>query len=259
MRSFEYQKSTDTDGDGITEMKSSEYRDNKFFNAVLWIGSLQMLEKIALHLGETAIAVAAQQEYTKARASAEQQFWNPDLGYYQFNAEKPDLMGDALIGQLYVDAFGLPPTLTPERITSHYRQVFRRLVAALLDTDGDGIGNVGVANVLRLDGSPAVGDSEFAHEFEVWTGVSYALAASLYHWGKQIGDGALQAEALLTGWGVYQTTWHDPTNAYWFSTPEAWRIDAPGVSRALMYQRPRAVWELLIAIHDPFVPHSKEN
>ncbi|HEY65378.1 MAG TPA: hypothetical protein G4O02_12490 [Caldilineae bacterium] len=251
-RTFRYQQTTDVDGDGITEMKSSEYRDNKLFNAVLWIGALEALIAMAEHRGDEAIAQEARAEMAKARRSAEVQFWNEELGYYQFNAENADIMGDAFIGQRYVDVTGLPPVLDPERMTSHYRQVFRRASLPLPDTDGDGVGNLGVGNALRPDGSPGVGDSEFRHEYEVWTGVSYSLAANLYHWGKRIQDGALQAAALLIGWGVYQQTWLNEATAYWFSTPEAWQIDDPTRCRALMYQRARAIWELLMEVHDPY-------
>jgi uncharacterized protein (DUF608 family) len=38
IRSYRYQKTTDTDNDGITEMKSDEYQGNKLFNATLRIG-----------------------------------------------------------------------------------------------------------------------------------------------------------------------------------------------------------------------------
>jgi hypothetical protein len=134
-------------------------------------------------------------------------------------------MGDAFIGQRFVDVTGVPPVLAPERITSHYRQIYR--IASLSLRDTDGVGDVGLANALRSDGSPGVGDSEFRHEYEVWTGVSYNAAANLYHWGKHNRDGAMQAAALMIGWGVYRQTWVDEATAYWFSTPEAWQIDDP--------------------------------
>ncbi len=108
-----------------------------------------------------------------------------------------------------------------------------------------GVGDSGAANALNPDSSPAVGSSEYDHHFEVWTGVSWNAAANMYAWGRRTGDGALMAEALLTGWGTYSRSWQDEKAAYWFSTPEAWRIDDPTRYRALMYQRARAAWELL--------------
>ena len=94
------------------------------------------------------------------------------------------------------------------------------------------------------------------HEQEVWTGVGYLCAASMYHWGRRVNDGALQAGALMLAWGVHQQTWHNRSTGYWFNTPEAWDIDNPTHGRAPMYQRPRGIWELLMEVHDPFALES---
>jgi uncharacterized protein (DUF608 family) len=252
VRSFRYQKATDVDGDGLSEMKSSEYKDNKLFNAVLWLGALEALEALTEYKKDKVFLTEVTAELNKARASTEHQFWDEQLGYYQYNARNQDIMGDAMIGERYVDATGLVPVLTPERLTSHYRQLFKRAVLPLKDLNGDGVGDLGVANALHPDSTPGVGDSEGAHQFEAWTGVSYNAAANLYSWGKCIGDGALQAEGLLAAWGVYCTTWLNEQTAYWFSTPEAWRLEDPRKFRALMYQRARAIWELTMEVNDPW-------
>jgi uncharacterized protein (DUF608 family) len=254
VRSFRYQKTTDTDDDGITEMQSDEYKNNKLFNATLWIGALEGLKVMAEFRRDESFLSEVTAELHKARASSEREFWNPGLGYYQYNERNTDIEADAMLGERYVDVTGLPPVLSPDRMTSHYRQLFRRSVKPLMDLDGDGIGDLGVANVLHSDSTPGVGDNGlgFAHEFEVWTGVSYAAAANLYHWGKDTHDGAMQADALLIGWGVYHQSWINEKTAYWFCTPEAWRLEGPERWRALMYSRPRAIWELLMEVHDPY-------
>lgn len=252
VRSFGYQQTTDVDGDGLSEMKSSEYKDNKLFNAVLWLGALEALEALADYRKDTAFLVQVTAELKRARASTEHQFWNEQLGYYQYNVRNQDIMGDAMIGERYVDMTGLRPVLTPARLTSHYRQLFKRAVLPLKDLNGDGVGDLGVANALRPDSTPGAGDSEYAHQFEVWTGVSYNAAANLYAWGKRIGDGSLQADALLAAWGVYSTTWVNERTAFWFSTPEAWRLADPTQFRALMYQRARAIWEFAMEVDDPW-------
>lgn len=252
VKSFRYQITTDFDGDGLTEMKSSEYLENKFFNAVLWLGALQMLEEVARHRKDEGLCNEVGELLKKARASTEKQFWNAQYGYYQYNQHNSDMMGDAMIGQRYVDVTGLPPVLDPERMTSHYRQLFRRGVMALKDCNQDGIGDVGVANAVHADSLPGIGDSEYLHQFEVWTGVSYCAAANIYHCGKKQNDGALQSNAMLAAWGVYYQTWINDQTAYWFSTPEAWRIDDPRNYRALMYQRARGVWEFAMEVCDPF-------
>ena len=82
MRSFSYQKTTDTDGDGLSEMKSSEYKDNKLFNAVLWLGALEALQAMAEFKKDKAVLEEVTAEINKARNSTEQQFWNKQFGYY---------------------------------------------------------------------------------------------------------------------------------------------------------------------------------
>jgi uncharacterized protein (DUF608 family) len=159
-----------------------------------------------------------------------------------------------MVGQRYLDSTGLPPALTPDRMASHYHQLFKRAVLGLKDSSGNGVGDVGIANAVHPDSLPGVGDSEYLHQFEVWTGVSYCAAANMYHCGKKRSDGALQAEAMLAAWGVYYQTWRNEETAYWFSTPEAWRINDPKNYRALMYQRARGVWEFAMEIFDPYSP-----
>jgi len=252
VRSYRYFLTTDTDGDGLSEMKSSEYLENKLFNAVLWIGALEMLESAAEAKNESAFLNEVRAMLDKARASTEKQFWNAQYGYYQYNQHNDDMMGDAMVGQRYIDVTGLPPVLNPDRMASHYRQLFRRGVLALKDCNGDGVGDVGVANAVHPDSLPGVGDSEYLHQFEVWTGVSYCATANIYHCGKVRDDGALQASALMAAWGVYYQTWMNEETAYWFSTPEAWRINDPTNFRALMYQRARGIWELAMEVFDPY-------
>jgi uncharacterized protein (DUF608 family) len=252
VRTYRYQKTTDTDGDGLSEMKSSEYKDNKLFNAILWLGALEALEELAEHKMDKALLEEVTAERKKAQASTEDQFWNEELGYYQYNSHNSDIMADATVGERYVDVTDLPPVVNADRLTSHYRQLFRRAVLPLRDFNGDGVGDMGVANALHPDSTPGVGDSEYAHQFEVWTGVSYCTAANLYHWAKRIQDGSLQADALLLAWGLYYQTWVNEQTAYWFSTPEAWRLEDPRKFRALMYQRARGIWELAMELSDPY-------
>lgn len=252
VRTFHYQITTDINGDGLSEMKSSEYLDNKLFNAVLWIGALESMQEMCALMKDKNTGDEVKQQLDMARRSSEKQFWNDSLGYYQFNETKNYLMADAMLGQHYNDLLGLPPVLDEKRMTSHYKQDFRILALPLLDTDHDGVGDVGAGNALTPESKPALGASEWEHQFEVWTGITYSLCANLYAWGKRINDGSLQDEALLTAWGVYKHTWLDEKHPYRFNTPEAWRIDNSSKNRAMMYQRARSVWDLLFAIDNPY-------
>jgi hypothetical protein len=62
----------------------------------------------------------------------------------------------------------------------------------------------------------------------------------------------VREESQLLGWGLYYRTWVNEQTAYWFSTPEAWRLEDPKKFRALMYQRARGIWELAMELGDPY-------
>lgn len=250
VRSFNYQVSTDKNDDGITEMTSSEYIDNKLLNAVLWITSLEALKEMAAYRNDETMLFMAGAQLEKARKYSELQFWNEKYGYYQYNENIPFLMADAFAGQRCADVFNLPAALNEKRMVSHFHQCFDRLVKPLKDYDGDGIGDLGAANILNPEGAPGIKTSEHKHEYEVWTGVSYNLAATMYHWGKKTKDKELMKKALLLGKGVYMQCWLNEENGFWFCTPEAyWWTDMPK-ARGNMYQRVRGIWELMREVSD---------
>jgi non-lysosomal glucosylceramidase len=245
IRSFNYQVATDKNNDGITEMTSSEYIDNKLLNAVLWIASLEALKEMSVYRKDETMEYLANHQLSKARPNAEKQFWNETLGYYQYNETIPFLMADAFIGQRCSDVFNLPPVLDEKRMASHFNQCFERLVKPLRDYDGDGTGDLGAANILNLESKPGVKTSEYDHEQEVWTGVVYNLAASMYYWGCRSGNEDLKRKALLTGKGVYMQCWLNDENGFWFNSPEAYWFNDMPKARAPMYQRVRGIWELM--------------
>jgi non-lysosomal glucosylceramidase len=249
-RSYNYQVATDMNDDGITEMNSSEYVKNKLLNAVLWITSLEALKEMAAYRKDAALLSQADAQLAKARPNSEQQFWNASLGYYQYNETNHALMADALVGQRCGDVFGLPPALNEKRMTAHLEQCFDRLVKPLRDDDGDGVGDLGAANIGSPQGEPTVKTSEYDHDYEVWTGVSYNLAAVMYHWGNYSGNETLKKNALLTGKGVYRQCWLNEQNGFWFASPEAYWYAHMPKARALMYQRARGIWELMKEVAD---------
>jgi uncharacterized protein (DUF608 family) len=247
-RSFNYQVATDKNDDGITEMTSSEYIENKLLNAVLWITALDALKEMATYRNDVSLLRQTNEQLAKAKPNSEKQFWNEALGYYQYNETIPFLMADAMVGQRCAEVFGLPAVLDAKHMTSHFEQCFERLVKPLRDYDGDGVGDLGAANILNPQGEPGIKTSEHKHEYEVWTGVAYNLAASMYHWGKLSNKESLKKNALLTGKGVYMQCWLNEENGFWFSSPEAyWFLEMPK-ARGLMYQRVRGIWELMMEV-----------
>jgi hypothetical protein len=157
-------------------------------------------------------------------------------------------MADGLNGERYCETTGLNPILPADRIASHLNQVYERCVKPLTDYTGDSEGDVGVVNGRNSDGS-SIG---YGQPSEVWTGSSYFVAAMMYHWGELTNDSQLKERALKAAYGVYYQTWINEQTAYFFNTPEAWNSANPVYCRAQQYQRPRAIWELLLEIKNPF-------
>lgn len=216
---------------------------------MLWIGALECMQAITHELGDTAMSNEVDADLKLARASTEREFWDEKLGYYKFNETNSAIMADALVGMRIPDTFGLPPLLNPDRLTSQCQQMFHRLVVPLRDFDGNGIGDMGMANCLTFDSKPAVDTTPPAqvHYNEVWVGVSFVAAANLIHQGRVMNDSALISEGLYTAWSTYERIWGDADSDRWFWTPEAWAINDPSKRRtAGPYERSRGIWETLM-------------
>ncbi|HWH58612.1 MAG TPA: GH116 family glycosyl-hydrolase [Terriglobales bacterium] len=247
LKTFDFMMSI-TDRDGLSRRSGSEYEQPELYNAVLWMGAMGALEQMAQHKRDSALVGRLKAQLNKTRETAEKTLWSEQCGFYQYNARRDALMADGTLGERFVDVTGLEPVLDPTRLTSHYQQIFKRLVVPLKDYNGDGIGDMGIANCLNPDSTPAIGVAPMigliGHMFNVWAGVTYCTAANMYHWGKRVGDSELMKNALLAAKGAYFQSWQNEETAFWFSTPEAWRIEDPTNFVGPQYQRPRAIWEL---------------
>jgi dienelactone hydrolase len=132
-------------------------------------------------------------------------------------------MADQLAGQWYADATGLPPIVPPEHAVSALISIYDFNVRRFAG------GGMGAVNGMRPDGTV---DTSSSQSQEVWTGVTYALAAAMLQRG-------LANEAWGTAWGVYNVTYNQ---GFWFRTPEAYRSDRS--FRASMYMRPLSIWAI---------------
>ncbi|GJP67013.1 hypothetical protein CLOP_g23882 [Closterium sp. NIES-67] len=90
-------------------------------------------------------------------------------------------------------------------------------------------GRMGAVNGMRPNGQV---DDTCLQSREVWTGVTYGLAATMIY------------EAFRTAQGIHQAGWNDL--GYWFQTPEGW--DTDGRFRSLAYMRPLAIWAMHSAL-----------
>ncbi len=227
-----YLKAFDRDGDGLPE--NDGIPDQTFdtwpmkgasaYCGGLWLAALAAAQRMADLVGDT----AAREEYAawfrQAQAAYEAKLWNGH--YYRYDTGSPyaeSIMADQLAGQWYADVCGLPPIVPEDHVRSVLETVYRFNVLGFQD------GQMGAVNGIRPDGSLYT-DSDQAEE--VWTGVTYALAAFM------LGRG-LNGAAWRTARGVYRVTYE---GGLWFRTPEAW--DKEGNFRASMYMRPGAIWAM---------------
>lgn len=250
---FGFMKSTDKDGDLLPDNSGS---DNTYDSwglygtsllcGGLWVGALECLEKMA-EIKNDPMLNEVKGLLEKARANLDRQLWYEKEKYYMIDTKSKTpkaIMSDGLNGQLYCERYGLADILPPERMKSHMQEVYKRCVVPMKDFTGDGIGDIGALNCVGERGE-LIGTLQ---SDEVWTGATYFLAAMMYSAG-------LKKEALDTAYGVYYTTYINPETAFWFNTPESWRVPTMKArpDNPEQYQRPRAVWELLLAIDDPYV------
>lgn len=250
---YDFMKSTDKDGDFLPDNNGS---DNTYDSwglygtsllcGGLWVGALECLEKMA-EIQKDPMLEEVKTLVKKTRVNLDTQLWYEGGKYYMIDTKSKApkaIMSDGLNGQLYCERFGLEDILPKERMKSHMQEVFKRCVKPMKDYTGDGIGDIGAINCVGEKGE-LIGTLQ---SDEVWTGATYFLAALMYNAG-------LKEEAMHTAYGVYYTTYENTETAFWFNTPESWRVPTMKArpDNPAQYQRPRAVWELLLAIDDPYI------
>lgn len=188
----------------------------------------------------------------QSRAQFESALWNATQSYYQISTLDKEygtgVMADAMFAQHVAETLGLPDIVgDPNHLHTHLLTSYNYLVAPWHDAQGR---SVGAANGVDANGSIIQTGGNEAQE--IWTGVSYFYAATQYLDGLRFADSTLQQNALNTAQGIAQQVYNTAQNGYYFDTPEAWRISDVTQARALQYMRPRAIWELILAIKQPF-------
>jgi len=254
LKTYNFLTSRDMNHNGIPDVGGQTYDGLQFTGdnllcGGLRIGSSEAMEQMALAKGDTAFSIKMREDYTLAKPTLDNLLWLPLLQYYKVYVGSDNMFADGLNGDRYCETTGLEPILPPDRIASHLNKVYEMCVKPLPDYNGDGEGDEGVVNERYSDGRALPGGGQAG---EVWTGTSYFIAAMMYHWGKQSNDSLLIERALKTAYGVYYQIWLNEQTAYFFNTPEAWNSADPTQNRAQQYQRPRAIWELLLEIKNPF-------
>ncbi len=266
---FEFMKTYDCEAAPRDSLPDAHGYDNTYdgwamygtdiYSGGFWIGALQAMDTMAGILGDP-IRGEVQSWLSAARRNLDEQLWDDQELYYHLDTDSdyPEaVFADALAGQRYNEAWGLPDILPRWKMDAHLQKVYDVCVVP---------NPLYGARLGRLpDGSIVpTGDRD---TYEYWVGTTYYLAAMMYHAG-------LKDEALITAYGAYYPVFEDDQLAYWFNTPEAWQDNgnmprpnafslakeigrAPGETpidvngymgwgkAPHQYQRPRAIWELV--------------
>ncbi len=233
VQSLDYLHQFDRDGDGLPEHDGlpDQTYDNwvmsgpSAYGGSLWLAALEAAIEMGQMVGDADHVTQYQGWLDSGKAAFEAKLWNGQ--YYNFDASQGatsnSIMADQLAGQWYADATGLPPIAPPEHLVSALQTIYDYNVSRFAN------GGMGAVNGMRPDGTV---DTSSNQSQEVWTGVTYALAAEMLQRG-------LTDAAWQTAWGVYNITYNQ---GFWFRTPEAYRID--GNYRAGMYMRPLSIWAI---------------
>ncbi|RDX85353.1 Non-lysosomal glucosylceramidase, partial [Mucuna pruriens] len=220
-----YMDQFDKDGDGMIENEG--FPDQTYdtwsvsgvsaYSGGLWVAALQAASALAREVGDKGSEDYFWFKFQKAKAVYEK-LWNGSYFNYDSSGGRSSssIQADQLAGQWYARACGLLPIVEEKKSTSALQMDGRR----------------GAVNGMLPDGKV---DMSTMQSREIWSGVTYALAATMIQ--ENMIDMAFQ-----TAGGVYETAWSNNGLGYSFQTPEAWTTKDE--YRSLCYMRPLAIWAM---------------
>ncbi|PZC83702.1 hypothetical protein B5X24_HaOG207229 [Helicoverpa armigera] len=197
----------------------------------LWVASVSAVCTMARLLGYT----EEEREFSKlleqAKQSFEEKLWNGS--YYKFDVRPSNskvVMADQLAGHWFLRASGWTEEVFPEaNVRKALTTVYENNVKQFKG------GKMGAVNGW-VTGPRGHIDTTALQSEEVWTGVTYGLAALMIYEG-------MHEEAFATAGGMYKTLTQMGLS---FETPEA--LYENGNHRSVGYMRPLAVWSMYQAI-----------
>ncbi|GAB4849166.1 hypothetical protein Ancab_003976 [Ancistrocladus abbreviatus] len=237
-----YMDQFDKDGDGMIENEGfpDQTYDTWSVSGVsaycggLWVAALQAASAMARIVGDTGSEDYFWFKYEKAKAVYEK-LWNGSYFNYDDSggSNSSSIQADQLAGQWYARACGLQPIVDEEKAKLALQTVFNFNVLKVMD------GRRGAVNGMLPDGTVDVSSMQSK---EIWSGVTYAIAATMIQEG-------LTDMGFQTAYGNYETTWSERGLGYSFQTPEGWNTNDQ--YRSLCYMRPLAIWAMQWALSQP--------
>lgn len=190
----------DKDGDGMIENEGFPDQTYDIWTATgvhsycggLWVSACFATAAMAKLMDDIPNFVRFTEIGDRARTVFQKQLWNGVYFDYDnsLSSHHDSIMADMLAGQWYCRLCGLPPIATAAQAFSCYRTIYKFNV----ETFGNGE-MVGAVNGMRPTGHV---DDSCLQSREVWTGVTYALAAAMLHEAsvlKEVAQRATDKEA----------------------------------------------------------------
>ncbi|KAF1860531.1 hypothetical protein Lal_00021574 [Lupinus albus] len=240
---MEYMDQFDRDNDGLIE--NDGFPDQTYdtwtvhgvsaYCGCLWLAALQAAAAMALQLGDRDFAETCKRKYLKAKPAFEEKLWNGSYFNYDSGSSgnSKSIQADQLAGQWYTASSGLPSLFDDFKIKSALQKVYDFNVMKVKG------GRMGAVNGMHPNGKV---DETCMQSREIWTGVTYGVAATMILAG-------MEEEAFTTAEGIFLAGWTEEGYGYWFQTPEGWTMD--GHYRSLIYMRPLSIWGMQYALTMP--------
>ncbi|KAL9237821.1 hypothetical protein vseg_012324 [Gypsophila vaccaria] len=242
---MQYMEQFDRDNDGLIE--NDGFPDQTYdtwtvhgvsaYCGCLWLAALQAGAAMAFQLGDQEFGDKCKRKFLKAKVAFEKKLWNGSYFNYDSgsSSNSKSIQADQLAGQWYTASSGLPNLFDDHKIKSTLQKIFDYNVMKVRG------GRMGAVNGMHPSGRI---DETCMQSREIWTGVTYAVAAT------QILSG-MREQGFTTAEGIFIAGWSEDGFGYWFQTPEAWTMD--GHFRSLIYMRPLAIWGMQWALTMPRV------
>ncbi|XP_021850909.2 uncharacterized protein [Spinacia oleracea] len=240
---MEYMDQFDMDGDGLIE--NDGFPDQTYdtwtvhgvsaYCGCLWLAALQAAAAMAFQLGDEEFGEKYKRKFQMAKHAFEAKLWNGSYFNYDSgsSSNSKSIQADQLAGQWYTASSGLPNLFDDFKIKSTLQKIFDYNVMKVKG------GRAGAVNGIHPNGKV---DETCMQSREIWTGVTYAVAAKMILAG-------MEEQAFSTAEGIFIAGWSEDGYGYWFQTPEAWTMD--GHFRSLIYMRPLAIWGMQWALSMP--------
>lgn len=229
----------DLDDDGLIENSgiADQTFDTWFMTGAsaycggLWLAALFVMTRMGRQLGFDDEAIRYEEISEKGKRSFQEKLWTGK--YYRFdcstNSWSDSIMADQLCGHWYLRACGHTYEVFPkDNVLTALETIYQFNVKGFSD------GKMGAVNGMRPNGTP---DRCTIQAEESWTGITYALAATMLYEG-------LVKEGFATAEGTYRSVYEQLGMAY--QTPEA--LFCEKQFRSLGYMRPLSIWSMQAAL-----------